>query len=45
MSIRIYNTLTRKNTSCPKCGDGFLMAEHKDRKTCGKCGYMEKKRK
>ena len=29
--------------SCPKCGPGFFMAVHKDRRLCGKCGYMEKK--
>lgn len=29
--------------SCPKCGTGVRLAEHKDRRTCGKCGYMEKK--
>lgn len=34
--------LTRKQTFCPKCGPGVFMAVHKDRKTCGKCGYMEK---
>ena len=33
----------RKNTFCPKCGPGVFMAGHKDRNTCGKCGYMEKK--
>ncbi len=32
----------RKNKFCPKCGPGFFMAKHKDRDTCGKCGYMEK---
>lgn len=34
--------LSRKNKTCPKCGPSVFMAEHKDRKTCGKCGYMEK---
>jgi small subunit ribosomal protein S27Ae len=29
--------------SCPKCGPGIFLAEHKDRLACGKCGYMEKK--
>lgn len=29
----------RKN--CPRCGAGVFMAEHKDRSTCGKCGYTE----
>lgn len=33
----------RKNKSCPKCGSGVFMAGHKDRWTCGKCGYMEKR--
>jgi len=36
-------SLKRKNKSCPKCGSGVFMASHKDRWTCGKCGYMEKK--
>jgi ubiquitin-small subunit ribosomal protein S27Ae len=35
--------LKRKNKYCPKCGTGFFMANHKDRWTCGKCGYTEKK--
>lgn len=28
---------------CPKCGPGTKLADHKDRISCGKCGYMEKK--
>ncbi len=28
---------------CPKCGPGVRLAEHKDRRACGKCGYFEKK--
>jgi ubiquitin-small subunit ribosomal protein S27Ae len=36
------NSLSRKNPFCPKCGQGFFLARHKDRLTCGKCGYMEK---
>ncbi len=35
-------TAKRKNKCCPKCGAGYFMAAHKDRTTCGKCGYMEK---
>jgi len=27
--------------SCPRCGDVFL-ADHGDRKHCGKCGYTER---
>jgi small subunit ribosomal protein S27Ae len=26
---------------CPRCGAGVLLAQHKDRVTCGKCGYSE----
>jgi len=29
----------RKNKSCSKCGSGVFMAKHKDRETCGKCGF------
>lgn len=29
--------------TCPKCGPGVYLAEHKDRMSCGKCGYYEKK--
>lgn len=29
----------RKNTPCPKCGEGVFMAEHKNRQSCGNCGY------
>ena len=37
--------LERKNTFCPKCGVGFILANHKDRASCGKCGYTEVKKK
>jgi small subunit ribosomal protein S27Ae len=30
--------------SCPRCGTGVLLAEHKDRSACGKCGYTEFKK-
>ena len=30
---------------CPRCGPGVLMEEHKDRVSCGKCGYTEFKKK
>ncbi len=28
-----------ENPTCPKCGEGVLLAVHEDRKHCGKCGY------
>jgi ubiquitin-small subunit ribosomal protein S27Ae len=39
------DSLTRKKKACPKCGGGVFLAEHKDRLSCGNCGYMEKKQK
>ena len=33
--------LVRKKKVCPRCGEGTYMAEHKDRWSCGKCGYTE----
>ena len=24
---------------CPRCGAGTFLAQHKDRQTCGACGY------
>jgi len=35
--------LVRAKT-CPKCGAGIFLAEHKDRWYCGKCGYVEMKK-
>jgi len=35
------DSIKRKNSFCPKCGNGVFMAKHKDRVTCGKCGYSE----
>ncbi|MCW7071375.1 MAG: 30S ribosomal protein S27ae [Methanophagales archaeon] len=33
--------LRRKRKVCPRCGTGVFLAEHKDRFSCGKCGYTE----
>lgn len=33
--------LVRTKPVCPKCGAGVFMAVHKDRTSCGKCGYTE----
>lgn len=32
--------LTRAKT-CPKCGPGMFLANHKDRLFCGNCHYVE----
>lgn len=37
------DSVKRKAKFCPKCGAGVFMAEHKNRRTCGKCGYTEMK--
>ncbi len=35
------DTVERNNAICPQCSDTHLMAEHEDRRTCGKTGYTE----
>jgi len=37
------DSVNRKNKTCPKCGPGVFLADHKNRLTCGKCGYTERK--
>lgn len=37
------DSLKRKNKTCPKCGPGVYLADHKDRMSCGKCAYSERK--
>ena len=37
-------SLKRKKQTCPKCGPSFYMAEHANRRTCGRCGYSEIKK-
>jgi len=37
--------LERKNKACPKCGEGFFMAQHANRSYCGGCGYTEFQKK
>ena len=37
--------ITRQRRNCPKCGDGVFLADHKNRLSCGQCGYTEFKGK
>lgn len=37
--------IVRLRRNCPKCGDGVFLAEHKNRFSCGNCGYTEFKGK
>lgn len=43
--VDFYSTkgegLTRTHQPCPKCGPGIFLAEHANRRSCGRCGYME----
>jgi small subunit ribosomal protein S27Ae len=36
-------TLERTHKFCPKCGAGIFLAEHANRRSCGRCGYSESK--
>jgi len=36
-------TLKRTHLACPKCGPGTFLAEHSNRRSCGRCGYSESK--
>ena len=40
----MYESGKLKKKTCPKCGAGVFMAEHKNRIACGKCGYTEFKK-
>lgn len=33
--------INRIRKHCPKCGPGVFLADHKNRFSCGKCGYAE----
>ncbi len=33
--------IVRTKTECPKCGTGYFMAVHYNRRTCGKCSYTQ----
>lgn len=35
----------RLRKECPRCGRGVFLGEHRDRLTCGKCGYTSYKKK
>ena len=35
--------INRFRRHCPKCGPAVFLADHKDRFSCGKCGYTEYK--
>ena len=36
--------VTRLRPLCERCGPGYFMADHRDRYTCGHCGFTRYKR-
>ena len=38
---KLYENGKSKRKTCPKCGAGVILGQHKDRNACGKCGYTE----
>src|SRR2546425_3211199 len=38
-------SVERLRKECPRCGHGFFMADHKDRQSCGHCGFTSFKNK
>ena len=41
----VEGNTVKRSKYCPRCGPGVFLAEHKDRVTCGSCGYVEVKEK
>ncbi len=44
LKYKISGNKIERKPSCPKCGPGMFMADHKDRLYCGSCHYMETKK-
>jgi len=38
---KVSGNKVERGKFCPKCGVGVFLARHKNRVTCGKCGYTE----
>ena len=45
LKYKIEGKTIKRAITCPKCGPGIFLAEHKDRQTCGSCGYTQFKGK
>ncbi|QQG40317.1 MAG: 30S ribosomal protein S27ae [Candidatus Aenigmatarchaeota archaeon] len=42
---KVSGSTVERPVSCPRCGTGTFLAQHKNRSTCGKCGFSETKSK
>jgi small subunit ribosomal protein S27Ae len=40
---KVGDKLTRLRPFCERCGPGYFMADHRDRFTCGNCGFTRYK--
>ncbi|MBS3151059.1 30S ribosomal protein S27ae [Candidatus Woesearchaeota archaeon] len=40
---KIEGSSLKRERCCPKCGQGYFLANMKDRYYCGKCRYLEMK--
>jgi len=38
---KVDGSKTERPPSCPRCGEGTFLAQHKDRATCGRCHFSE----
>jgi small subunit ribosomal protein S27Ae len=38
---KIAGNNIKREKSCPRCGPGIFLANHKNRLHCGKCNYTE----
>lgn len=36
---KVSGSSLERQPTCPRCGPGTFLAQHKDRQTCGACGY------
>jgi len=36
---KISGDKIERQPTCPRCGPGTFLAQHKNRQTCGTCGY------
>ena len=45
LKYEVKDKAVSRKKSCPKCGAGVFLGEHPDRFHCGKCGYVEMKKR
>ena len=42
---KVEGTNLTRSKYCQRCGSSSFLAEHSDRYVCGRCGYVEMKKK